>query len=110
MGHPAELAKPLSYDREWADWHPFPTTVPSGVLGAIDVSLRKILAEGLEERIARTAAAAHRVRQSLAEMGFEMFVDDAWASPVTTSVKAHPDLPAVPFDPLDEAPTAHWRH
>lgn len=82
------------YDREWADWHPFPTTVPSGVLGALDVSLRKILAEGLEERIARTAAAAHRVRQSLAEMGFEMFVDDAWASPVTTSVKAHPDLPA----------------
>ena len=47
-----------------------------------------------QERIARTAAAAHRVRQSLAEMGFEMFVDDAWASPVTTSVKAHPDLPA----------------
>lgn len=81
------------YDREWADWHPFPTTVPSGVLGALNVSLRKILQEGLDRRIERTAAAARRVREGLREMGFEMLVDDAWASPITTSVKGHPQMP-----------------
>lgn len=81
------------YDREWADWHPFPTTVPSGVLGALNVSLRQILQEGLDRRIERTREAARRVRAGLREMGFEMFVDDAWASPITTAVKGHADLP-----------------
>lgn len=82
------------YDREWADWHPYPTTVPPGVLGALNVSLERILAEGIDTRIARTADAARRVREGLREMGFEMFVCDEHASPITTSVRVHPEISA----------------
>lgn len=82
------------YDTEWAAWHPYPTTVPSGVLAGLNTTLRLILAEGLDERIVRTRDAATRIRDGLRELGFEMFVDDEHASPITTSVRPHPDLPA----------------
>lgn len=81
------------YDREWADWHPYPTTVPSGLVAALDTSLRLILEEGLDVRIVRTREASLRVRSRLRELGFEMFVDDEYASPITTAVRARPDLP-----------------
>lgn len=81
------------YRKEWNAWHPYPTTVPSNVVEAISTSLEQILAEGLDARIRRTAEAAAAVRKGLRGMGFEMFVDDDVASPVTTAVHAHPELP-----------------
>jgi len=81
------------YRENWAAWHPYPTTVPSNIIEAISTSLEQILAEGLDARIRRTAEAAAAVRGGLREMGFEMFVPDDIASPVTTAVRAHPQLP-----------------
>ncbi|MFQ5743967.1 MAG: pyridoxal-phosphate-dependent aminotransferase family protein [Acidobacteriota bacterium] len=81
------------YRKEWAPWHPYPTTVSTNVIYALSASLQQILAEGLTSRIERTAAAAHAVRSGLRQLGFEMYVEDDWASPITTSVKAHPALP-----------------
>lgn len=81
------------YREDWASWHPFPTTVASNVIDAINTSLEQILEEGLDVRIRRTAESAAAVRGGLGEMGFELFVDDDVASPVTTSVRAHPELP-----------------
>lgn len=77
------------YRENWADWHPYPTTVPTGVVHALNVALEQILDEGLERRLARTAAAARATRIGLRNLGFEMFCDDACASPVTTAVKVH---------------------
>ncbi len=82
------------YDTEWADWHPFPTTVPTGVLFALDLSVAQILEEGLDHRVERTRQAAERTRAGLRALGFEMFSDDAHASPITTAALAHPKLPA----------------
>lgn len=82
------------YDREWAAWHPYPTTVSSGQIAALSVALERILAEGLDAHVARTRRAAARVRSGLRGMGFEMFVPDEYASPLTTAVKAHPEIPA----------------
>jgi alanine-glyoxylate transaminase/serine-glyoxylate transaminase/serine-pyruvate transaminase len=82
------------YRQNWPAWHPYPTTVPTSVLYALRTGLEEVLAEGLESRIARTAEAANAVRRGLRQVGFEMFVEDAWASPITTSVKAHPSVPA----------------
>lgn len=82
-----------SYREDWAGWHPYPTTVASNVIDAINTSLEQILEEGLDVRIRRTAEAAAAVRGRLGEMGFEMFVDEGVASPVTTAVRAHPELP-----------------
>ena len=81
------------YDSEWTDWHPYPTTVPTGVLAAVDTSLRMILAEGLDVRIVQTRDAALRVREGLRQLGFRMFVGDEFASPITTAVYPHADLP-----------------
>jgi len=80
------------YDQEWSDWHPYPTTVPSGVLDALNVAVEELLDEGLEMRIARTREAQQTVRAGLRAMGFSMFVADEHASPITTAVHAHPDL------------------
>lgn len=82
------------YDREWAAWHPYPTTVGSGQVAALSVALGKILEEGLDARIARTERAASRVRTALRERGFEMFAADEIASPLTTAVKVHRVIPA----------------
>ena len=81
------------YREEWAAWHPFPTTVASNVIHAINISLEQILEEGLEVRLRRTAEAAGAVRGGLRRLGFEMFGADEAASPVTTAVNAHPQLP-----------------
>jgi alanine-glyoxylate transaminase/serine-glyoxylate transaminase/serine-pyruvate transaminase len=81
------------YDGNWGDWHPYPTTVSTGILAAVDMSLRMVLAEGLDGRIVRTRDAASRVREGLRRLGFRMFVDDDYASPITTVVYPHPDLP-----------------
>lgn len=81
------------YDGNWGDWHPYPTTVPTGILAAVDASLRIVLAEGLDGRIVRTRDAASRVREGLRRLGFRMFVDDDYASPITTAVYPHPELP-----------------
>lgn len=83
------------FDVDWAGWHPYPTTVPSGVLDALSTSLELLLDEGLERRIANTRQAAERVRATLRDMGFSMFVPDEHASPITTAVHAHPGF-AVP--------------
>ena len=81
------------YREDWPAWHPYPTTVPSNLIDAYTTSLEQILEDGLDARIRRTAEAAEMTRSGLRAMGFEMFVDDDLASPVTTSVKAHPELP-----------------
>ncbi len=81
------------YDLEWADWHPYPTTIPTGVLDALNVALGKILEEGVQGRIERTRRSADKVRAALREMGFSMFVPDEYASPLTTAVHARADLP-----------------
>jgi alanine-glyoxylate transaminase/serine-glyoxylate transaminase/serine-pyruvate transaminase len=83
-----------SYREDWAAWHPYPTTVASNVIDAINTSLEQILEEGLDVRIRRTAEAAAATRGRLGEMGFEMFVDEDVASPVTTAVRTHAELPA----------------
>ncbi|MBS1251909.1 MAG: Soluble hydrogenase 42 kDa subunit [Anaerolineales bacterium] len=74
------------YAQEWAKWHPYPVTMPGNVLLALQASVHHILEEGLAARFGRHADVARRTREGLRALGFEMFVDDEWASPVTTAV------------------------
>jgi pyridoxamine--pyruvate transaminase len=59
---------------------------------ALLVSLRQLLAEGLETRYARTAKAAEMTRKGLTDLGFEMFVEGPHASPLITAAKGRPDI------------------
>ena len=81
------------YMDNWA-WHPYPITLPTNNIIALQVSLKRILAEGLEAHYASYVRASSLVRQGLRDMGFEMFVADEWACPVVSAVRARPDVPA----------------
>ncbi len=80
------------YANLWAGWHPYPTTQPTSNILALHTSLKRILDGGLEAWHARHREAAERVRRGLEELGFEMFVPDEYASPLTTAVKARPEF------------------
>ena len=80
------------YATEWASWHPYPTTMATNNVLALLASLKRLLAEGLETRYARTAKAAEMTREGLTDMGFEMFVEGPHASPLITAAKGRPDM------------------
>jgi len=78
------------YARDWAGWHPYPTTLPTNNILALQVSLRRILEEGLAAYQARHRLAAQRVRDGLCELGFPLFVEEPLAAPIITSVGPYP--------------------
>jgi aspartate aminotransferase-like enzyme len=80
------------YAEAWADWHPYPTTLPTQNVLALRTALRRILAKGLDEHYAEHVRAAERVRSGLCQMGFELFVRGEAACPLVTAVKARPGL------------------
>ena len=86
------LATWRRYGETWASWHPSPTTMPSNVCVALAAAVDEVLERGLEAHQARFARAAARVREGLGELGFEMVIPEANASPVTTAVWALPDM------------------
>jgi alanine-glyoxylate transaminase/serine-glyoxylate transaminase/serine-pyruvate transaminase len=83
------------FAREWADWHPHPVTMPTGLIQALRYSLQTILDEGLPQRWARHLEIAALVRNALRNLGFELFVPhDREAMNTVTAAKGHPQLPA----------------
>lgn len=80
------------YAVNWASWHPYPTTLPTNNIVALLVSLRKILAGGLEAQYARHDRAAGIVRAGLLRLGFSLFADEAFASPLITAVHGLPGM------------------
>lgn len=80
------------YATSWADWHPYPTTMPTQNIIALRASLQRILSNGLENHYAKHIRAAGQVRTGLREMGFELFVEGKHACPLITAVKARPEF------------------
>ena len=81
------------YAGNWGAWHPTPVTMPTNNVLGLRVSLRRILAEGLEAHFARYRWASQAVRRGLEAVGFEMFVPEGpTASPIATAVKARPEF------------------
>ncbi len=81
------------YATDWASWHPYPVTMPTNNIYGLRVGLRRILERGLEAHWDRFRLAAQAVRQGLRAVGFDMLVDDAFASPIATAVMARPEFP-----------------
>ncbi len=74
------------YAREWAGWHPTPVTLPTNVILAARTSLRRITEQGLEAQFEKYRRASQAVRTGLRQLGFEMYVEDEYASPIVTGV------------------------
>ena len=82
------------YAENWGNWHPTPVTMPTSNLVALHTSLMQLLDEGVEKRYAAYAAAAHAVRAGLEALGFPPFVEEAYASPLTTAFLMRPGVDA----------------
>jgi len=80
------------YATEWGSWHPTPVTLPTNVILAARTSLAKIIAIGLEAHFEKYRHASHAVRTGLRNLGYEMFVEDAFASPIVTGVCRRPEF------------------
>ncbi len=80
------------YAIEWSDWHPTPVTMPTNNMLGLRVSLRRILAEGLKAHFDRYHQAAQAVRRGLEGVGFEMLVEEKFASPIATAIKARSEF------------------
>ncbi|MFQ6090020.1 MAG: hypothetical protein ACE5LD_01065, partial [Candidatus Bipolaricaulia bacterium] len=72
----------------WADWHPYPVTLPVSLVFALKRSLENILDEGLEERFARHARWAALLRRGLKNLGFELFIPEEFHSSTVTTALA----------------------
>lgn len=74
--------------RKWAeespDWHPYPVTVATNNLMALDQAAQRVLAEGLEARYERHLRVAAFLRSSLKALGFRLLADEDYASPTVT--------------------------
>ena len=58
------------YARDWGKWHPTPTTVSTNLFYAFLRALELVKEEGLQDRVARHARVAARMRGGLAELDF----------------------------------------
>jgi len=76
----------------WA-WHPYPTSLPTGVVRGLDVTLQQAFDEGLDNRCARHVRAGRAVRAAAAALGFERFAENEQdASPTITSLIPPPGV------------------
>ena len=83
-----------AYAERWAEWHPYPVTLPVSIILALRHSLERILDEGLEARFARHRKIARLLRQGLRNLGFELLIPEEYSSPTVTTALGRPDFPA----------------
>jgi alanine-glyoxylate transaminase / serine-glyoxylate transaminase / serine-pyruvate transaminase len=86
------LAVWRKYATDWGAWHPSPVTLPSSNVLAVRASMRRIVQGGLEAHFAKYTHASQTVRRELEKLGLEMFVPEAYASPVVTAVCRRPEF------------------
>lgn len=87
-----DLAVWKQYARNWSNWHPYPTTLPTNNILALVTSLRQILGQGLDAHYQRHARAAARVRQAFTGWGFRSFASEAHTSPLITAMYGPPGI------------------
>ena len=64
------------YEKEWADWHPFPVTLPVHLFYTLNKAFDIILKEGLEQRWARHREVADMLCAALKKAGVSLFIKE----------------------------------
>lgn len=72
------------YASEWGDWHPSPVTMATSNVAALNASLKSLINEGLENRIARYENLAARLREGLPSIGFPLYIPENLMAPTLT--------------------------
>ena len=73
---------------QWGPWHPHPVTVATSNIYALRVGLRKLLEEGIEQRVKQYTKLALRLRKGVRALGMEPLTPDDQLAPVLTAVFA----------------------
>ena len=69
----------------WADWHPFPVTMPTAVVLALRTALQSLLAEGVSVRRAKWQAMARLLRDGLLNLEMPLFVPESVMASILTA-------------------------
>jgi len=81
------------YSVMWADWHPQgPVTMSTSLFVALNVALKRVLKEGLQNRFERHRRIAKAVRGAMRAMSLEPFARDESASHTLTAVRVPPGI------------------
>ncbi len=81
------------YAEDWADWHPFPITMATNNVMALNTSLQQLLAEGIPTRLERYRGLALRLRQGLRQIGLQPYTPDEMLAPVLTAAYGPAGVP-----------------
>ena len=82
------------YAKEWADWHPFPITMATSNVAALNTSLKILMKEGLDRRIKRFHKLALRLRDGLSRIGMTPYTPEKLMAPVLTAVYSPERIPS----------------
>jgi alanine-glyoxylate transaminase/serine-glyoxylate transaminase/serine-pyruvate transaminase len=80
------------YAEEWSSWHPYPITMATSTVVALNAALEELFREGLNNRIARYKETARYFRQEIQKLGFNLFVDGEISSSCISSVCRLPNM------------------
>ena len=81
------------YATEWADWHPTPVTMPVNNIAALNVALKQLMEEGIENRYQRYRNLATQLRQGLTSIGMPPMTPDHLLNPVLTAAYGPEGIP-----------------
>jgi len=79
------------YMDEW-DWHPYPTTMPTNNIAALNRALGNVFDKGVDEFRVGFTAAAERARAGLGRLGFTLFPEPGYAAPVISAMNGQPGV------------------
>jgi alanine-glyoxylate transaminase / serine-glyoxylate transaminase / serine-pyruvate transaminase len=75
------------YIREWGSWgHPFPTTMPTSVIQALNVAAQIALEEGIGRRTERHRRISAKFRKMVRQIGLEILPEENVASSTVTAI------------------------
>lgn len=81
------------YATEWADWHPTPVTMPVNNIAALNVALKQLMEEGIENRYLRYRNLAKQLRRGLTSIGMLPMTPDHLLNPVLTAAYGPEGVP-----------------
>lgn len=73
------------YRRRWAGWFPYPTTLPTNIVLALNYALTDIFNEGLDAFQKKFEKAATKVRHEMGQFGLQLFPNPDSAAPVLSA-------------------------
>ncbi len=83
--------------RTWAwyrehekNWHPYPTTLPTNVIVALNHALAGVFERGLDRHMADIRNTAIHVREGMDDLGFKLFPDPEFAAPMVSAFHTFP--------------------